>query len=80
MKMTPFDLTWMLLKQGKVGPIDHQTSPFPMGQTPMQGKYNVQRIITKLMSGEELTPEEVRILDNPFGESDDYGPMIRDID
>ena len=78
--MKAFDLTWMLLKQGRVGPIDHQTSPFPTGKTPMQDKYSPERLFMKLINGEELTPEEMRILNNPFGESNDYGPMITDID
>lgn len=78
--MKAFDLTWMLLKQGRVSPIDHEKSPFPMGRTAMQDKYDIQRILTKLMSGEELTPDELKILNDPYNESDDYGSMIRDMD
>ena len=75
--MKAFDLTWMLLKQGRVGPIDHDKSPFPMGQTAMQDKYDIRTLFDKLMRGEELTPEELRVMQG-FG--DDYGPMITDID
>lgn len=79
--MTPFDLTWMLLKQGRVGPIDHDKSPFPTGKTAMQDKYDVQRIITKLISGEELTPDEEKILNAPYNYHENYyGPMITSID
>tara|TARA_R100000406_G_scaffold81621_1_gene63449 strand:- start:849 stop:1181 length:333 start_codon:yes stop_codon:yes gene_type:complete len=79
--MKAFDLTWMLLKQGRVGPIDHEKSPFPMGQTAMQDKYDTQRIIMKLINGEELTPDELRILNDPYHYiENDYGPMITSID
>lgn len=79
--MKAFDLTWMLLKQGRVGPIDHEKSPFPMGQTAMQDKYDKQRIALKFLRGEELTPDEEKIFNAPYNyHENDYGPMITSID